>query len=213
MLLTQVVEGIVVRISVFENEVADFVAEVVHQPALLDRINLVEGTGDMETDGVLGVALLEGSDGFFFLLRQLGQLLGGEPALVAASELNLVSILLGLHAAHDRAELRKFNLSDAGKLVFHLLLLRLDLFLVREVLPFATATDTEVLAHRLLSYVALLDEANYLRLAILMFFLNYLQIYNIARHAERHEDDLVIYASDALTLGCYGLDGDVLQER
>ena len=70
-----------------------------------------------------------------------------------------------------------------------------------------------MLAHRLLSYVALLDEANYLRLAILMFFLNYLQIYNIARHAERHEDDLVIYASDALTLGCYGLDGDVLQER
>jgi hypothetical protein len=70
-----------------------------------------------------------------------------------------------------------------------------------------------VLAHRLLSYVALLDEANYLRLAILMFFLNYLQIYNIARYAERYEDDLVIYASDALTLCCYGLDGDVLQER
>ena len=31
--------------------------------------------------------------------------------------------------------------ADAGELVFHLLLLRLDLFLVREVLPFATATD------------------------------------------------------------------------
>jgi len=213
MLLTQVVEGIVVRICVFENEVTDFVAEVVHQPALLDRVNLIEGTGDMETDGVLGVALLEGSDGFFFLLRQLGQLLGGEPALVAASELNLVSVLLGLHAAHDRAELREFDLADAGELVFHLLLLRLDLFLVRKVLPFATATDAEVLAHRLLSYVALLDEANHLRLAILMFFLNYLQIYHIARYAERHEDDLVIYASDALTLGCYGLDGDVLQER
>ena len=59
MLLTEIVEGIVVRISVFENEVADFVAEVIHQPALLDRVNLVEGTGNMEADGVLGVTLLE----------------------------------------------------------------------------------------------------------------------------------------------------------
>ena len=58
-LLTEIVEGIVVRISIFEDEVADFVAEVVHQPALPDRINLVEGSGDMETDGVLGVAFLE----------------------------------------------------------------------------------------------------------------------------------------------------------
>ena len=70
-----------------------------------------------------------------------------------------------------------------------------------------------MIAHWLRAYVALLDEANYLRLAILMFFLNYLQIYHIARHAERHEDDLVIYASDALTLSCNGLDGDILQER
>ena len=58
-LLTKIVEGIVVRICVFENEVADFVAEVIHQPALLDRINLVEGTSDMEADGILGVTLLE----------------------------------------------------------------------------------------------------------------------------------------------------------
>ena len=57
--LTKIVEGIVVGVCVFENEVADFVAEVIHQPALLDRINLVEGTGNMEADGVLCVTLLE----------------------------------------------------------------------------------------------------------------------------------------------------------
>ena len=129
--LTQVVEGIVVRISIFEYEVADFVAEVIHQPALLDRINLVEGSGDMETDGVLGVALLERCYGIILFLRELSQFLGGEPSLVAASELYLVAVLLGLHATHDRAELREFNLSDAGELVFHLLLLRLDLLFVR----------------------------------------------------------------------------------
>ena len=59
MLLAKIVEGIVVRVCVFEDEVADFVAEVIHQPALLDRINLVEGTGDMEADGILCVTLLE----------------------------------------------------------------------------------------------------------------------------------------------------------
>ena len=42
-------------VCVFENEVADFVAEVIHQLALLDRINLVEGTSDMEADGILCV--------------------------------------------------------------------------------------------------------------------------------------------------------------
>ena len=135
--------------------------------------------------------------------------LSGEPALVAASELNLVAILLGLHAAHDRAELWEFNLADAGKLVFHLLLLRLNLLLVRQVLPFATAADAEVLAHRLLTDVAFFDEANHLRLAVLMFLLDYLQIYHITWHTERDEDDLVVYSCDALTLGCNSLDGDV----
>ena len=139
--------------------------------------------------------------------------LSGEPALVAASELNLVAILRGLHAAHDRAEFREFNLADAGKLVFHLLLLRLNLLLVRQVLPFATTADAEVLAHRLLTDVAFFDEANHLRLAVLMFLLDYLQIYHITWHTERNEDDLVVYSCDALTLGCNSLDGDVLQKR
>jgi hypothetical protein len=157
-LLTQVVEGIVVRISIFEYEVADLVAEVIHQPALPDRINLVEGSGDMETDGVLGVALLERCYGIILFLRELS----------------------------------------------------LDLLFVRQVLPFASAADAEVLAHRLLSHLALLDEANHLGFAILMFLLYYLQVDNISWHTERYEDDLFIYACDALTLGCYCLDGDVL---
>ena len=213
MLLTQVVEGIIMGVSVFEHEVANLVAEVIHQPALLDRVNLVEGTGDVETDGVLGMALLERSDGIVLLLREGCDFLGGEPTFVGASELYLVAILLGLHAAHDRAELWQLNLADAGELVFHLFLLCLDLLSIRQVLPLATAADAEVLAHRLLSHVALFDEANHLRLAILMFFLDYLQVYHIARHAERHEDDLVVYVSDALALGCYSLDGDVFQQR
>ncbi|CDA56888.1 unknown [Prevotella sp. CAG:604] len=58
MLLTQIVESIVVRIGILEYEVANLIAEVVHQPAFLDRIYLVEGSGDMKTDGILCVAFL-----------------------------------------------------------------------------------------------------------------------------------------------------------
>ena len=58
MLLTQIVESIVVRICILEYEVANLIAEVVHQPAFLDRIYLVEGSGDMKADGVLCVAFL-----------------------------------------------------------------------------------------------------------------------------------------------------------
>ena len=67
-----------------------------------------------------------------------------------------------------------------------------------------------MLAHRLLSHLALLDEANHLGFAVLMFLLYYLQVDNISWHTEWYEDDLFIYACDALTLGCYSLDGDVL---
>ena len=52
------------------------------------------------------VALLERCYGIILFLRELSQFLGGEPSLVTASELYLVAVLLSLHAAHDRAELR-----------------------------------------------------------------------------------------------------------
>ena len=58
MLLTQIVESIVVRIGILEYEVANLIAEVIHQPAFLDRIYFVEGSGDMKTDGILCVAFL-----------------------------------------------------------------------------------------------------------------------------------------------------------
>ena len=57
-LLTEVIEGEVVGVGVLEDIIANLVAEVVHQPAFLDRINLVESSRDVETDGILGVTLL-----------------------------------------------------------------------------------------------------------------------------------------------------------
>ena len=39
--------------SVITDVVADLVAEIVHQPAFLDRVDLVESSCDMEADGPL----------------------------------------------------------------------------------------------------------------------------------------------------------------
>ncbi len=97
------------------------------------------------------------------------------------------------------------------ELVFHLFLLRLDLLLVGKILPFAAAADAQMLAHRLLTNVAFLDEANHFRLAVFMFLLYYLQVYHVAWYTERDEDNLVVYVRDALALSSYGFYGDIFQ--
>ena len=74
-LFTEVIEGEVVGVGVLEDIIANLVAEVVHQPAFLDRINLVESSRDVETDGILGMTLLQGRDGIVFFLRELSQFL------------------------------------------------------------------------------------------------------------------------------------------
>ena len=180
-LLSEVEERHAGRVGVVANGVADLVVQVVHEPALLDGENLVEGSGDVETDAVHVVEL-----------RAFGNLLACEPALVAASELQFVAVFLDVYRAHDRHELRQVYLSDACELVEHLLLLSLQLLLVGQVLPFASAADAEMLAHWLRAYVALLDEAYYFRLAVAVFLLAYLQVNHVAGHGERHENNHVV---------------------
>ena len=62
--------------------------QVVHQPALLDGQDLIEGTRDVETDG-WGV----------LHQRFVLQLFTGEPTLVRTAEIEFVAIFLGLHTA------------------------------------------------------------------------------------------------------------------
>ena len=180
-LLSEVEERHAGREGIVAYGVADLVVQVVHEPALLDRQNLVEGSGDVETDAVHVVEL-----------RTFGNLLACEPALVAASELQLVAVFLDVYRAHDGHELRQLYLADACELVEHLLLLSLQLLLVGQILPFASAADSEMLAHWLRAYVALLDEAYYFRLAVAVFLLAYLQVNHVAGHGERHENNHVV---------------------
>ena len=180
-LLSEVEERHAGREGIVANGVANLVVQVIHEPAFLDGQNLIEGSGDVETDAVHVVEL-----------RAFGNLLACEPALVAASELQFVAVFLDVYRAHDWHELRQFYLSDACELVEHLLLLSLQLLLVGQVLPFASAADAEMLAHWLRAYVALLDEAYYFRLAVAVFLLAYLQVNHVAGHGERHENNHVV---------------------
>ena len=199
------------RIGILEDEVANLVAEIVHQPAFLDGVNLVESACDVKAYSILRMAFLERGHSVVFFLWQQGELLGCEPALVAAAELYLVAIFLSLHTSHDRAEVGQFYLSDACELVFHLLLFGLYLLLVGKILPFAAAADAEMLAHRLLTNFAFLDEASHFGFAVFMFLFYYLQVYYVAWYTERDEDNLVVYVRDALALSGYGFYGDIFE--
>ena len=182
--------------------VANLVVQVVHQPALLDGQNLVEGSGDVKSDAV---HIVERS--------ALGYLLACQPALVAAAELQLVAIFLGMHRSHDGAELWQFYLANACQLVVHLLLLGFELLLVGQVLPLASSADTEMLAHRLFAYFTLLDESYNLRLAVAVLLLAHLQVHYVARHSERNEDHHVVNMRQRFAFSSHRFNGHVLKYR
>ena len=115
--------------------VAHPVLEVVHEPALLYGVAFVEGSGDMESY----CGLIESCT-----LGEAVELLGGVPPLVCTAELQFVAVLPLLHRSEDGMKLWQLNLSDARKLVVDLLLLGLELLGVGQILPLASAANTEV---------------------------------------------------------------------
>ena len=176
--------------------------QIVHEPALLDRQNLVECARDVESYAVHVVKL-----------SALGYLFACEPTLVAASELKLVAILLDMYRTHNRAELGQRYLTDATQLVVYLLLLGLELLGIGKVLPLAAATNAEVLAHRLFAHFALLDESYHFCLAVAVLLLAHLQVDNVARNGKRHEHYHIVDVSQRLALGCHSLNSYVLEYR
>ena len=76
--------------------------QVVHQPALLDRQNLIESSCNVETDSwcVLYQCLVL-------------QLLSGQPAFVGTTEVQLVTVFLSLDTTKYRTEFRQLYLAYA----------------------------------------------------------------------------------------------------
>ena len=117
-----------------------------------------------------------------------------------------------MHGSHDRTELRKLHLPYTDQLVIDLLLLCFQLFVVRQILPFAPAADAEVFAHGGLAYSTLADEPDNRSFAVSAFLLAYLEVYDVSRNDEWDENDLVVYVGDTFSFGCHRFYGDVLQK-
>ena len=187
-------------IGIIADGIADVIVKVIHQPAFLYGIYLVESTRDVESYGIhLGVC----SPRRYFLTRQ--------PTFVAASVVQLVAVLLRLHGTLDGKEFRQLYLSYAVKLVIYLLLLRLYLLFVRKVLPFASATDSEVFTERHCPHAAVLMKPDHLCLCVGMFLSPYLKVHHVTRYAKRDEYYKVVYPDKTLSLCCNVRDSNVLK--
>ena len=202
LLRLDVVEGHADFLGIARNLIPYLIVQVIHQPAAVDGVDLVEGAGDVEADARV---VARGEVEALVL-----QLLLGEPPAVAAAELQFVAVFLCLDRTQDRIERRQLDLTDARELVEHLLLFGLQLLLVGQVLPFAAAADAEMLAERSGAHLTLADEAHNAAFGIAVLLLHDLHVDDIAWDAERYEYDQVVVVKQALAFRSNGLDGDAL---
>ena len=185
-LLAEVEERQTVVYGVVADVVTYLVLQVVHQPAFLDGQNLIEGTSDMETNGwhVLQTLAL--------VVRQIADLFFGQITFVGASEIELVAVFSRFHTSQDGTELRQFYLSDTRQLVFHLLLLRLQLSLVGQVLPLTASADTEMLAEGRLTYLTIFYESHHFAFGKGVLLTSNLYVADVARNTKGNEDHQVV---------------------
>ena len=186
--------------------VTNLVVQIVHQPAFLNGQNLVEGACNVESDcGYILQALT-------LVVWQGLNLLLSKVSLVGATKVEFVAILLGMHRTHDGAELWQLNLSDASKLVFHLLLFELNLLLVWQVLPLTTTANTEVSAEWGRAYITIFAESNNFALGKRVLLAANLYIAYIAGHAEWNKHHHVVPMEQAFAFSGNCLYHNTLKE-
>ena len=124
------------------------------------------------------------------------------PPRICKGVLDLIAVVELLLRAKTRTHLRNIQLTDAYKLVAHLLGLVLELCSIRKVLPLATSTNAKVLTYRLAALVGLADKVYHASLHKATVLPGNPHIYNNARHGHRHKYHHAIVGSHSLTLGC-----------
>ena len=187
--------------------VANLVVQVVHQPAFLDGQYLVEGTRDVETDGRLVFQTLR------LVVRQRGNFLVGQIALVGASKVQLVAVFLSLDTSQDGAKFGQLYLADACQLVKDLLLLHAQLFVVGNLLPLATAAHAEVLAERLGAHLAVFMKTDDFCFHERVLLTANLQVDDIARHSPRYKHHHLVNACHRFSFGGIVGNGNVFKYR
>ena len=113
-------------------------------------------------------------------------------------ELELVAVAVDLVGRDGRLHGRVGDVAEAPQRLAHLVDLRLELRLVREILEPAAATLTEVRAARLDAARARLQQLRAERLGVALLDLRHLGAHEIARQAALHEDDEAVPARDTV---------------
>ena len=192
LLRAEIDERIVVLVCIITDRIANAVGDVVLQPALLDGQYLVESPRNVEAHGI-----------HLVVLHILLHFLCGEPALVGECKLQLVAIPFRLGRTQDRRNLRQLNLADAAQIVFHLLLLVLDLLLVGKHLPFAAAANAIVLAERYGPNRRVLVELHRFCFGVFVFLTFDLEVNDVARHHVGDKDDQIVHFGDGFAFGSH----------
>ena len=133
--------------------------------------------------------------------------------LVSTAEVELVAVFLCLHTTQDRTELWQFHLAYPMQLVIHLLLFELQLFLVRQILPLAAATYTEVRAEWYRAYITIFYKAYNLTLGKGVLLSTDLHVTHITRHTEGYKYHQVIPVEQTFAFSCHRLYTNALKER
>ncbi len=99
-LLSEIEEGDALCDGIVADLVANLVVQVVHQPALLNRQDLVEGSRDVETDGrhvLQALTLVVGQGGDLFLCQI---------TFVGTAVIEFIAVFLCLYTSQNRPEFR-----------------------------------------------------------------------------------------------------------
>lgn len=196
----QVIERQSVGFGEILDEQAQLVGQSVLQMAPLDVEHLVKRSRDVESGSI--------AVGKFLAAVEL---LECEPASVGKCVLHLIAVVPYLLGAEYRSDFRERYLGYALKAVLHLLLLVLQLILVGQMLPAATAAYAEMLASRLYSYVRRLCQLLDPSFGIAFLFTGQLHPGHVAWSSVGYEHHHVVDARYRVALGGHVTYPDSLQ--
>ena len=135
-----------------------------------------------------------------------------EPALGRCAEFQLVAVILRFEGGEGGADLRHGQMADADELVLDLLALGLQLPLIRQRLPAATAADAEMLAKGRQTLGGWLHDPLDAAFHVILFLLEDADVDDIAGHGEIDENDDAFVMGQGFAFGGDGLDRDAFYQ-
>ena len=155
---------------------------------------LVEQTRDVESQGVgLG--------------HKVGviNILGAYPRAVRERVFELVAIVENIVGAAYWRNISRVNLAQSLEVIYHLLVLVLELFGVVHVLPTASAAGSEVWATDLAAQWRQLFDSHSTAFGVVLLFFVHLYIHHVARHHEGYKHHHIVHTGNGVAFAtCVG---------